>query len=216
MGANLSLVLSHPWSICVSHWGLATQLAMSAREPLADAPLKMVYLSQQDSQLLHRACGLSVSLVPLFVCHQDTALAFLGVPWPPLPVLLSKQARAHLPDQSKLSFPQARDRVVQTAASMHLCPECLGRRSCGLAANSVLSPSQLHHPSTALMAWAGSLGWGFRRGTWASLRAWDDAVASVAQQNGILSLVPGVCPQRCPCLLLQRMPGAQAQPCCRA
>lgn len=116
------------------------QLVMSAREPLADALLKMVLLSQQDSQLLHWACGLTVSLVPLFICHQDTLLAFLGVPWPPLPLLLSKQAQAHLPDQSKPS-PQAGGRVVQTADSMCLCPECLGRRSYGLVANSALSPS---------------------------------------------------------------------------
>lgn len=54
-------------------------------------------MSQQDSQLLRWACGLSVSLVllPLFIF-----LAFLGVPWPPVPVLLSEHARVHLPDQA--------------------------------------------------------------------------------------------------------------------
>lgn len=38
--ATPSLVLSHPRSICVSHWGLAAQLAVSAWEPSADAPLE--------------------------------------------------------------------------------------------------------------------------------------------------------------------------------
>jgi len=125
-------------------------------------------LSRQDSQLLHWACGLPVSLVPLslFSCHQDTVLACMGVSQPPLPVLLGKQAWTHLPDQSKLSSPQASGRVVQTAASMCLCPKCLGRRRSGLAANSA--------PCTtpALPSWLGLVLWGGGSGgdTWTSPR----------------------------------------------
>lgn len=56
------------------------------------------------------------------------------------------------------------------AASTQLCPERLGRRSGDLAAKSALFLSQLHDCSTALTAWAGSLGWLLKKGIWASLR----------------------------------------------